>query len=55
VRGLSTLHILQGLMRRVNKRRVELGKDEVKPCQIFDLIGGTSTGGYVIISARFPV
>jgi patatin-like phospholipase/acyl hydrolase len=34
-------------MLKVNKRRSDNGLPKVKPCQIFDLIGGTSTGGSV--------
>lgn len=45
VRGLSSLRILKGLMTMVNERRAETGLAAVKPCQVFDLIGGTSTGG----------
>ena len=41
VRGLSSLIILETLMARINSKRTE----PVKPCEIFDLIGGTSTGG----------
>lgn len=47
VRGLSTLYILKGLMDRLNR---ELKKSPpLKPCEVFDLIGGTSTGGYVAL------
>lgn len=45
VRGLSTLYILQGIMNRLNYNREEAGLRHRKPCEIFDLIGGTSTGG----------
>lgn len=45
VRGLSTLFILKGIMERLNCEREEAGLSSVKPCDIFDLIGGTSTGG----------
>jgi len=45
VRGLSTLLILQALMARVNEERMKDGQPAVKPCELFDLIGGTSTGG----------
>lgn len=45
VRGLSTLYVLQGIMTRLNSRRQEAGLERVKPCEVFDLIGGTSTGG----------
>jgi hypothetical protein len=47
VRGLSTLYILKGLMARLNYERQVANLPPVKPCEIFDLIGGTSTGGYV--------
>ena len=39
IRGLSTLHILKRLMRSVDS------KSPPKPCDVFDMIGGTSTGG----------
>jgi patatin-like phospholipase/acyl hydrolase len=48
VRGLSTLYILKGLMDRLNAERKSL--PSLKPCEVFDLIGGTSTGGYVVPS-----
>jgi patatin-like phospholipase/acyl hydrolase len=41
VRGLSTLYILKSIMDRLNHERIP----PVKPCDIFDLIGGASTGG----------
>ena len=47
VRGLSTLYILKGLMTRLNHERQHKGFPAVKPCEVFDLMGGTSTGGYV--------
>ena len=47
VRGLSSLYILKGLMDRLNHERQVKGLPTVKPCDVFDLIGGTSTGGYV--------
>ncbi|SLM39751.1 Patatin/Phospholipase A2-related [Lasallia pustulata] len=49
VRGLSALYILQGLMTRVNKLRKARGEPAVKPFEVFDLIGGTSTGGLIAI------
>lgn len=45
VRGLSSLYILQSIMHRLNGERNKMGLPDVKPCDIFDLIGGTSTGG----------
>jgi patatin-like phospholipase/acyl hydrolase len=39
VRGLSSLVILDELMRKINPQKPP------KPCDIFDMIGGTSTGG----------
>ena len=47
VRGLSTLYILKGLMTRLNHELQAASLPPVKPCEVFDLIGGTSTGGYV--------
>ncbi|KAL6240627.1 hypothetical protein RBB50_012454 [Rhinocladiella similis] len=49
VRGLSTLYILQSLMRRLNHERQKVGASALKPCELFDLIGGTSTGGLIAI------
>ena len=50
VRGLSTLYTLKGLMARLNHERQAKNLPPVKPCKVFDLIGGTSTGGYTIFS-----
>ncbi|KAJ6437506.1 reverse transcriptase [Purpureocillium lavendulum] len=49
VRGLSSLYILRGVMKLLNHERKEKGLPLVKPCEIFDLIGGTSTGGLIAI------
>ncbi|KAI5918527.1 FabD/lysophospholipase-like protein [Camillea tinctor] len=47
VRGISSLQILQDLMERI---KVAKGLTEVpRPCEIFDIIGGTSTGGIMAI------
>jgi len=46
VRGLSTLYILKSIMDRLNHSRKQKQLAPVKPCDVFDLIGGTSTGGY---------
>lgn len=46
VRGLSTLHILKSVMDRLNHdRKTTANLPPLKPCEAFDLIGGTSTGG----------
>ncbi|OAP55793.1 hypothetical protein AYL99_09945 [Fonsecaea erecta] len=49
VRGLSTLHILKSLMGQLNHERQKAGAPALKPCELFDLIGGTSTGGLIAI------
>ncbi|KAM0322096.1 hypothetical protein ACHAQA_009725 [Verticillium albo-atrum] len=49
VRGLSTLHVLKGIMDELNHERAASGLSRVKPCDVFDLIGGTSTGGLIAI------
>ncbi|KAI9776224.1 MAG: hypothetical protein M1816_005406, partial [Peltula sp. TS41687] len=49
VRGLSTLYILKGLMTQLNQERQAANLPPVKPCETFDLIGGTSTGGLIAI------
>jgi patatin-like phospholipase/acyl hydrolase len=45
VKGLSSLRILEKIMTQVNASRERRGQSAVKPCELFDLIGGTSTGG----------
>lgn len=47
IRGLSTLYIMKGLMARLNDERQKSNVPRVKPWEVFDLIGGTSTGGFV--------
>ncbi|KAF3345645.1 hypothetical protein VdG2_06488 [Verticillium dahliae VDG2] len=49
VRGLSTLHVLKGIKDQLNHERMKIGLDRVKPCEVFDLIDGTSTGGLIAI------
>ncbi|UNI22755.1 hypothetical protein JDV02_008616 [Purpureocillium takamizusanense] len=41
VRGLSSLHLLNAVMKKA--------APDKKPCEVFDMIGGTSTGGYIAI------
>ncbi|KAI0755384.1 acyl transferase/acyl hydrolase/lysophospholipase [Daedaleopsis nitida] len=41
VRGISSLLLLKGVMDKFAPGRL--------PCEVFDLIGGTSTGGYIAI------
>jgi len=42
VRGLSTLLILKRLMEMIDP------ESPPKPCDYFDMMGGTSTGGFVL-------
>jgi patatin-like phospholipase/acyl hydrolase len=53
VRGLSTLYILKIIMDRLNHDRTAAALPLVKPCEVFDLIGGTSTGGYEGLSSSW--
>ena len=39
IRGLSSLFILRSIMEGINQDKPP------KPCEYFDMIGGTSTGG----------
>lgn len=41
VRGISSLHTLKALMSKLT------GDPNAKPCDYFDMMAGTSTGGYV--------
>ena len=43
VRGLSSIMILKHIMGQINDGRS--GSEKLEPWQVFDLIGGTSTGG----------
>jgi patatin-like phospholipase/acyl hydrolase len=45
VRGISSLYILKSIMDQLNHVRGQNRLPRVKPCEMFDLIGGTSTGG----------
>jgi len=46
IRGLSPLLMLKEILYRIQQ---ESQLEELpRPCDIFDLAGGTSTGGYVI-------
>jgi patatin-like phospholipase/acyl hydrolase len=45
VKGLSSLYILQMIMTGLNRERELHGLARRKPCEVFDLTGGTSTGG----------
>jgi len=47
VRGLSSLLMLREIMEEVG-RRAQVHEPPL-PCQYFDLIGGTSTGGLIAI------
>jgi patatin-like phospholipase/acyl hydrolase len=48
VRGLSSLQILKQLMETINP------ESPPKPCEYFDMIGGTSTGGSVSPNHKSP-
>jgi patatin-like phospholipase/acyl hydrolase len=47
IRGLSSLQILEKIMERI--REMTNASTIPKPCECFDLICGTSTGGLIAI------
>ncbi|KAF2687958.1 FabD/lysophospholipase-like protein [Lentithecium fluviatile CBS 122367] len=55
VRGLSSLMVLDDLMESIAQEEKRIGKRSksdttpLRPCDYFDLIGGTSTGGIIAI------
>jgi patatin-like phospholipase/acyl hydrolase len=49
VRGLSSLLILQRIMHVLDKKAGLGGEQPPRPCEYFDIIAGTSTGGLIAI------
>jgi len=53
VRGISTLYILKGLMDQISLDHQNQNPDAPEisphPCEFFDLICGTSTGGLIAL------
>jgi patatin-like phospholipase/acyl hydrolase len=53
VRGISSLYILKGMMAQMRRiKKAENQNEEVttpRPCDVFDLICGTSTGGLIAL------
>jgi len=47
VKGLSALYLLEQLMSLVNAEAKN--ESPLKPCEYFDMIGGTSTGGIIAV------
>jgi hypothetical protein len=43
--GLAALFVLRDLFASLNAERQSVGDTHVKPWELFDLIGGTGTGG----------
>ena len=46
VRGLASLLILREIMDEIGRRN---GTEAPLPCEYFEMIGGTSTGGWIAI------
>jgi hypothetical protein len=53
IRGLAELLILQEIMGRI--QHDEKLEEMPRPCAYFDLIGGTSTGGYVTSPSKTSI
>jgi patatin-like phospholipase/acyl hydrolase len=47
IRGLFAIIILQQVMEEVRKLDFPDNPESLRPCDYFDIIGGTSTGGSV--------
>lgn len=45
IRGLSSLYILRSIMKGLDAKVDATTQRPLLPCQYFDLIAGTSTGG----------
>jgi patatin-like phospholipase/acyl hydrolase len=43
IRGLSSIMVVEDIMKNINQHRHEI--NDLKPYQVFDLIAGTGTGG----------
>ena len=54
MRGLSAIIMLENIVEKTNASRKEQGLERVEPWQMFDLIGGTSTGGQVTPQIMYP-
>ncbi|KIM27725.1 hypothetical protein M408DRAFT_54621, partial [Serendipita vermifera MAFF 305830] len=48
-RGLSQLEIMCNIMHRLNRGKDQNDSRAILPCQHFDLIGGSGTGGLIAI------
>lgn len=51
MRALSAIIMLEHIVKSTNSHREDQGLEVLEPWQMFDMIGGTSTGGQVTFNS----
>jgi patatin-like phospholipase/acyl hydrolase len=54
MQGLSMLLILEDLIQAISATNVDITKEKLRPCDLFDMIGGVGIGGWLaLLLGRF--